>query len=257
MSLSKDELQFIDTYLKNSDVIYTDVRMELIDHIATAIEMELEENSNETFYEVFKAYMVTNKKSLLKNVEEQKTKVRDKVIMRFGEGFLAKDVLFLIVLSIIVPGFIGLNFSEDIKLGINLALCLGMVLYYHIQFHKTKMTSAGAGLGVLIAYAIYLPIYVKNPMALLFLVPISLLAGRLYRIIKKKFHEGWLFAFLFLFIAIVSPLFIWFTKKSAQFVTENILEGYFFFQLIMWYVLFKTLAAYKKELDKKYKGIFC
>ena len=42
MNLSKEELQFIDNYLENSGVIYMDVRLELTDHIASAIEEELD-----------------------------------------------------------------------------------------------------------------------------------------------------------------------------------------------------------------------
>jgi len=256
MNLSKKELQFIDTYLKNSDVIYTDVRLELTDHVASAIEVELEENPSKTFYEVFKSYMVHNKKSLLKNHEEQKAKLRDKTILRFGKGFLAKKVLFLLVLAVIIPDFIELNFSEDIKMGVNFAFCLIMVLYYHIQFYKTKKTSVGGGLGAVIAYVIYLPIYVKNPVILLFLIPVMVLTALFYKKIEKRYSKTYSIAFVIVFTMIIIPLFILFTKWSEQFVTENILEGYFFSQLIMWYVLFKTLIVYKKELDIKYKAIF-
>jgi len=256
MNLSKEELQFIDTYLKNSDVIYTDVRLELTDHVASAIEVELEENPNETFYEVFKSYMIHNKKSLLKNHEEQKVKLRDKIIIRFGKEFLAKEVLLLLVLAAIIPDFIELNFSEDIKMGVNFALCLIMVLYYHIQFYKTKKTSVGAGLGAVIAYVIYLPIYVKNPVVLLFLTLVMILAAVFYKKIEKRVNKVYSMVFVALFTMVCISLFIWFTKWSEQFVTENILEGYFFFQLIMWYVLLKTLMMYKRELDIKYKEIF-
>ena len=256
MNLSKEELQFIDTYLKNSSVIYTDVRLELTDHIASAIEEELEENSNETFYEVFKSYMISNKKSLLKNHEEQKDKIRRKIILRFGKGFLAKEVLFLIVLAMLVPGFIELKLSEDVQLGVNFALCLLVMLYYHVQFYKTKKTSVGAGLGFIMAYAIYLPIYVKNPMVLLFLIPVMVFATLLYKKIERRVSEGWSMVFVGLFTMVCIPLFVWFTKWSEQFITKNIVEGYFFFQIIMWYVLYKTLLVYKKELDIKYKGIF-
>jgi len=256
MNLSKEELQFIDTYLKNSDVIYTDVRMELTDHVASAIEAELEENPNETFYEVFKVYMITNKKSLLKNIEEQQAKLRDKIIMRFGKGFLAIDVLVLIVLAIIVPSYIEFNFSKDTQLGANLCICIIVGIYYFIAFHKTKKTSVGRGLAVVIAYAIYLPIYINNPIVLLFLIPVIVLATLLYKKIKERISKEWSVVFIVLFTVVCIPLFIWFTKLSEQFITENILEGYFFFQLIMWYVLFKTLMTYKKELDIKYKGIF-
>jgi hypothetical protein len=66
MKLTKDDIVFIDTYLKNNDVIYDDIRYEMIDHIATAIEekMQLEQ---EDFYNAFKSYMLVNKKAILKN----------------------------------------------------------------------------------------------------------------------------------------------------------------------------------------------
>ena len=33
MKLTKDDIVFIDTYLKNNDVIYDDIRYEMIDHL--------------------------------------------------------------------------------------------------------------------------------------------------------------------------------------------------------------------------------
>ncbi len=53
MKLSKENLQFIDTYLLNSNVVHTDVRLELTDHVASAIEKELTENTNTTFFFFF------------------------------------------------------------------------------------------------------------------------------------------------------------------------------------------------------------
>ena len=66
MKLTKDDIVFIDTYLKNNDVIYDDIRYEMIDHIASAVEekMQLEQ---EDFYNAFKSYMLVNKKAILKN----------------------------------------------------------------------------------------------------------------------------------------------------------------------------------------------
>jgi len=34
MKLTKEEIQFIDTYLVKSEVFYVDVRQEMIDHVA-------------------------------------------------------------------------------------------------------------------------------------------------------------------------------------------------------------------------------
>jgi len=38
MKLTKEEIQFIDYYLKNSGIKYWDVRLEMVDHIASKIE---------------------------------------------------------------------------------------------------------------------------------------------------------------------------------------------------------------------------
>ena len=59
------DLKFIDNYLKKSEIFYDDVRMELTDHIASAVEEKmLIENSD--FYDAFKSYMIENKKDLIK-----------------------------------------------------------------------------------------------------------------------------------------------------------------------------------------------
>lgn len=65
-TITTQNLKFIDNYLKNSEIFYDDIRMELNDHIASAVEEKmLRENSD--FYDAFKSYMIVNKKELLKN----------------------------------------------------------------------------------------------------------------------------------------------------------------------------------------------
>lgn len=71
-----------------------------------------------------------------------------------------------------------------------------------------------------------------------------------------NFHENCVFVAKGIpFLAFVIP-FLCITKWSKPFVTDKIIVSNFFFQLIMWYVLVKTLIGYKKEVDKKYKGLF-
>ncbi len=65
MKLSKENIQFIDTYLQNHDVFYVDVRFEMIDHIASAVEEKMQ-NENIDFYDAFKNYMILNKNEILK-----------------------------------------------------------------------------------------------------------------------------------------------------------------------------------------------
>jgi hypothetical protein len=74
MKLAKEEIVFIDTYLKNHDVIFLDIRYEMIDHIASAVEEKMEEESLD-FYDAFKNYMAVNRKELFKNNEGSYLKV--------------------------------------------------------------------------------------------------------------------------------------------------------------------------------------
>ena len=67
MKLTTENIKFIDNYLKNSEVIYYDIRMEMLDHVATAVEQKMEAE-NLDFYDAFKNYMVVNKKEILKDL---------------------------------------------------------------------------------------------------------------------------------------------------------------------------------------------
>jgi hypothetical protein len=69
MKLTAQDLQFIDNYLTNSGVFYTDIRMEMLDHVASAVEKKMEAEDL-IFYDAFKDYMVENKKELMKNNRE-------------------------------------------------------------------------------------------------------------------------------------------------------------------------------------------
>lgn len=62
MKLTEEQIQFIDLYLQNSGVKYADIRYEMTDHVASALEgMEGE------FYDNFKEYMVWHKAQLLES----------------------------------------------------------------------------------------------------------------------------------------------------------------------------------------------
>ncbi len=65
MKLTREQIQFIDQYLLKSEVFFVDTRMELTDHIASAVEEKMQ-SENLDFYDAFKDYMIVNKKELLK-----------------------------------------------------------------------------------------------------------------------------------------------------------------------------------------------
>ena len=54
MKLTPDQIAFIDNYLSNSGAYYTDVRLEMIDHVALAIESQLNQNNSLDFTVVLK-----------------------------------------------------------------------------------------------------------------------------------------------------------------------------------------------------------
>jgi hypothetical protein len=79
MKLSKEDIQFIDTYLENSEVVYVDIRMEMVDHVASDIEGRIQVGDTREFSYIFKDYMVENKAQLLED-NKQFLKSADKKI---------------------------------------------------------------------------------------------------------------------------------------------------------------------------------
>ena len=104
MKLSKENIQFIDNYLKNSEVIYYDIRMEMADHISSAIEQKMELEHLD-FYDAFKSYMVVNKKEILKGNKEEGLNFKEP-LKKFGL-FVIKPFQIVLALSV----FIGVYFS--------------------------------------------------------------------------------------------------------------------------------------------------
>jgi hypothetical protein len=96
MKLIPENIKFIDNYLKNSEVIYYDIRMEMLDHIATAVEQKME-TENLDFYDAFKSYMVENKKEILKGNKEECLHFKEP-LKRFGL-FLVKPFQILLAIS--------------------------------------------------------------------------------------------------------------------------------------------------------------
>lgn len=81
MKLSKRDIKFIYNYLENSDIIYVDIRMEMVDHVASDIEDRIKAGDKRDFYYIFKDYMVENKAQLLDN-NNQFLKSADKKIWK-------------------------------------------------------------------------------------------------------------------------------------------------------------------------------
>lgn len=111
MKLTTKDIQFIDAYLENSDVIYADIRIEMVDHVASDIENRIEAGDTRDFYHVFKDYMIENKTQLLKN-NKQFVKSADKKIWKaLLQALLSPKTPFLFLIYCIGFYLLYLNFS--------------------------------------------------------------------------------------------------------------------------------------------------
>lgn len=99
MKLTAENIQFIDNYLKNSEVIYYDIRMEMLDHVATAVEQKMEAE-NLDFYDAFKSYMAVNKIEVLKGNKLWPGISKD-ILLNFLR-FLFQPIMIFIGVSIYV-----------------------------------------------------------------------------------------------------------------------------------------------------------
>lgn len=131
MKLSKENIQFIDNYLKNSEVIYYDIRMEMLDHVATAVEQKMEAE-NLDFYDTFKNYMVIHKKELMKGNKAEGIHFFEPM-KKFCKFIIQPFQLFIALFSFfVVKFFINECFFLDFKYFFYIIfLCYLIFLFIH------------------------------------------------------------------------------------------------------------------------------
>ncbi|WP_121666142.1 hypothetical protein [Mesonia aquimarina] len=101
-TLSAENIQFIRNYLKNSDVFFIDVRLEMTDHVASAIEEKLNKNPDLEFYDAFKTYMLNHKQELLKSTSKHRWDLDKKALKVVGKNMFHPLIagIFLLVLGV-------------------------------------------------------------------------------------------------------------------------------------------------------------
>ena len=168
MKITKDQIHFIDTYLIKNEVIYVDIRLEMLDHIALAVEQKMEVD-NLDFYDAFKDFMVYHKKEILRNNKTIRGSYWDAV--RKFSLFLLKPymlvfggVLFLFFKDIDVnPYFKNISFHHLITL-IILAIALFQFVYFYIYLKKRFYSIEKSGCVLPI-------IYITNSLILTYFSP--------------------------------------------------------------------------------------
>jgi hypothetical protein len=100
MKLNQNQIQFIDGYLQRNDVIYVDIRAEMIDHIATGVEEKMKVEDID-FHDAFVSYVNSNRKEIFSMNKKtwQSTLSELKNYFRF---FLKPKNLFAVVLIIML-----------------------------------------------------------------------------------------------------------------------------------------------------------
>lgn len=171
MKLTETQIQGIDTYLKNSEIEFVDVRMEMLDHVASEVEYKMVTEKLD-FYDAFKNYMVVNKKQLQKQ-NKQFTKTTDIKVLKAISKFLIKPTSLLVF---------GLSFFA-LKLASNhidllpilrfapIAILFSMSIYYYFitHFRKKERYSGLERIGIILIFFTQLiqiffnPTYEINP----------------------------------------------------------------------------------------------
>jgi hypothetical protein len=182
--LSVQDLKFIDNYLKKSEIFYDDIRMELTDHIATAIEDKME-TENINFYDAFKRYMILNKKELLKKFSGSGYKSFEPV-KSFGLLLIKPISLLLGIVFIMSFYFFNDLFDKEYFVSnfqIYWLICLfifGMLHLVYFNFIKKKRFFAVEQSFFVLSVIYYVFIPFSNPFNvtnfnLIFLIDISIL----------------------------------------------------------------------------------
>jgi len=132
MKLNEEQIKFIDKYLQKSDVIFVDVRAELIDHIASAVEEKMH-SENLDFYDAFKDFMIQNKKEILKTKHYFFS-----AVLIFGKS-LYKPHNLAIGFLIIILLYFGKPILENqtILRNIHLGLLYGIFIFAFFQIIYT------------------------------------------------------------------------------------------------------------------------
>ena len=111
VQLDKEQIQFIDNYLDNSDVVYADIRMEMVDHVASGIEARIDKGDTRDFYYIFKDYMIENKTNLLDD-NKRFLKAADKKIFKAILKELPKPLMIIIFIVAFYGFYMAFNYLD-------------------------------------------------------------------------------------------------------------------------------------------------
>lgn len=172
MKLTRDQIHFIDTYLKNSEIEFIDVRMEMVDHVASEVEAKMT-SENLDFYNAFKNYMVINKQVHLKD-NKKFTKTTDLKVLKALGKLLLKPSSFVLLISFFALFKLIYNYFDVtiiLKVApITILLSLGVFYFISVRARKKERYSGLERIGLILVcitqlvQVLFNPSLQKNPL---------------------------------------------------------------------------------------------
>lgn len=146
-NLDKEQIKFIDTYLENSNVIFVDIRLEMVDHVASAIETQVENGDTRDFYYIFKDYMANNKDVLLAQNRKFTSAVDKAIGMKWLKNCFSLKGLLTVVFMFAINFLLNIYFKDlefvnAIKYIPFVVFIVVVVLYFIVIKKKNKRYSA-------------------------------------------------------------------------------------------------------------------
>lgn len=166
MKLTKENIQSIDAYLKHEQFVYFDIRMEMVDHVASGVE-EIMEDENLNFYDAFKNYMISNKKEIIKRSKTDVWSLNTLNSIKHFSLFLIKpyNLAFATLLFFIIKyGRVNEFFSEAFTFGnlfFVLIMCLALFQLLYFHFYLKERFYYIEKLGGVLAIIYYLQLFLS------------------------------------------------------------------------------------------------
>ncbi|WP_400075835.1 hypothetical protein [Winogradskyella sp. R77965] len=130
MELTKEDVQFIDDFLKKKGVKYLDVRSELLDHLAT----EFEEKSN---YSLIEDYLISKVEFIRDFAKKQRKAIhwgyQKQLWIQLGK-FFYKPKFLLLLFGLIGLGYMFLQFFNLKEFGFVCYFILLILVFYPLLY---------------------------------------------------------------------------------------------------------------------------
>ncbi len=140
--LTAKQIQFIDKYLENSDVEYVDIRFEMVDHVASALEQK-----EGDFIENFRQYMLEHKQVLLSQLKDFKRTANRKAFRLIGIALLRPICLIAVAiifgLQFIFTAFTSALITEVYQISYITVemIAFGVMAYYRLISKRSFSTT--------------------------------------------------------------------------------------------------------------------